>query len=267
MKQEATVMRGANGHNYVTRESVPAVFHCTDGNGKTGPAGNYNIAIEYTCDHRCECYKTGKCYACNGCYNYTSNQIQYSENYNYYRENSAETLAGKIIEYIDEKKLSLFRYFTCGDVPGPKFIDAAVLAAEKRPAVKFWFYTKRYHIVNSWVDVHGIDAIPNNLVIIFSHWLNDDGTYFPMNNPYKFPTSEFIPAGREELIETVTHICPCSNPDIVATCATCEHPCYSLKHGESMALLEHSTSRTRARDKAIKESKNALKAAAKKARK
>ena len=101
--------------------------------------------------------------------------------------------------------------------------------------------------------------LPENLTIIFSHWLNSDGTYYPMDNRHNLPTSEFIPFGMEKLAEKVTHICPCSDPTVKATCATCDHACYSLKKGESMALLEHSTKATKARDKAIKEAKKALK--------
>ena len=73
------------------------------------------------------------------------------------------------------------------------------------------------------------------------------------------PTSEFIPLGKEELKDTVTHICPCSDPSVNVTCATCDHPCYTLKQGESMALLEHSTKRTKKRDKEIRTAKKALK--------
>lgn len=249
---------GQNGKKYVTQDSVDAVFHCTDGNSKTGAhVGNYNLSIEYTCSHACECYKSGACYACGGCYQYGSNQAGYTENYKFYRENDVATIAGKITEYIKENKLSLYRYFTCGDIPGGKFMDVMEKAAQDNPGVKFWAYTKKYSIVNKWMDAHN-GELPDNLAIIFSHWLNDDGSYYPMDNPYGLPTSEYIPLGKEELTAAVTHICPCSDPNAKATCATCEHPCYNLKRGESMALLEHSTARTRERDKAIKAAHAAL---------
>jgi hypothetical protein len=80
-----------------------------------------------------------------------------------------------------------------------------------------------------------------------------------MDNPYHLPTSEFIPLGREELVKWVTHVCPCSDPNVIAKCENCEHPCYELKHGESMALLEHSTTETRKRDSEIKMAHEELK--------
>ena len=252
------VKQGQNGRKFVDVASVKPVFHASTGNTKTGPAGNYNLPIEYTCRHDCECYKLGKCYACQGCYLFASNQALYSENYRYYKENTAETLAATIVDFIDANNLHLFRYFTCGDIPGAKFLDAVVLAAIARPDVKYWLYTKKYHIVNKYLADNGADVIPDNVSIIFSHWMNDDGTYFPMPNPYGFQTSEFIPLGHEDMAEHVTHICPCSDPTVKATCATCSHPCYDLKRGESMALLEHSTQRTKERDRAIKAAKAAL---------
>ena len=253
-----TIKTGSNGHKYVDKGSVNSVFHATTGNEKTGKAGNYNLPIEYTCNHQCECYKNGTCYACNGSYNFGSNQMKYSENYNFYKNNFSIVFINEITNYIKENKLTLFRYFTCGDIPDIRFLQCMIKIAKINPDVKFWSYTKKYNIINNYCDEFGVDTIPSNLVIIFSHWLNDNGTYYPMNNKYNFPTSEFIPLGKEELTKTVTHICPCSDPTAKATCETCKTPCYELKRGQSMALLEHSTTRTKKRDKTIKDAKKAL---------
>lgn len=251
---------GNNGKTFVTKESVEAIFHNTIGNEKVGnKVGTYNVAIEYTCTHACECYKNKTCYACNGCYNFPSNQADYTENYKYFITSTSEEFIANVCKVIEDNKLTLYRYFTCGDIINGRFFECMVEIARRNPSVRFWAYTKKYHIVNAYCDNNGLSAIPENLVIIFSHWLNNDGTYFPMNNKYNFPTSEFIPIGQEELAKTVTHICPCSDQTVNATCATCEHACYTLKHGQSMALLEHSTSATRERDKTIKQAKKALK--------
>ena len=252
--RKVNVEKGMNGHNYVTLDSVNPICHVVDGNSKVGKkAGSYNLPIEYTCDHRFECYKEGICYASGGCYNFTSNQASYTENFLFYQISTVNAIANVITEEIKTNKYSLFRYFTCGDIPGRKFMLVMVKVAKDNPNVAFWTYTKKYGIVNSFVDEFGLEAIPENLHIIFSHWMNKDGSFFPMNNKYIFPTSEFIPFGKEYLAENMTHICPCSNPEINATCSTCDHPCYKLRHGESMALLEHSTTETKSRDKAIKE--------------
>ena len=259
------VKRGTNGRNYVTLSSVGSDrLNVAEGNSKTGSnVINFNFPIEMTCNHACECYKNATCYACNGCYLFANNQALYSENLNFFNNNPYHVFIDALQLVIDKTGYKLFRYFTCGDIPNSRFLDCMVTLAERNPDVKFWTYTKKYHIVNSYISENGgfpsCAAIPENLKIIFSHWLNEDGTYFPMDNPYNLPTSEFIPYGREELKEKVTHICPCSDPSVNATCATCDHPCYTLKNGESMALLEHSTKQTKERDKAIKTAKQAIK--------
>lgn len=262
------IARGQNGVIYCRKEGVTdSIFHISEnGNDKTGFAVNVNFPIEYTCRHDCECYKNGLCYACQGCYLYPANQAGYSENYNYYKSATNEEMLKTFQLVIDNvKNISLWRYFTCGDIPDKRFLQIMVDFALANPSVRFWSYTKKYHIVNEWIDENG--NLPDNLKIIFSHWMNNDGTYFPMNNKHNLPTSEFIPLGKEYLAETVTHICPCSNPNVLATCATCDCPCYGLCNGQSMALLEHSTKETKKRDKEIRESKKALKDKAKQEKK
>lgn len=251
---------GSNGKKFVDRASVACSFlNVSSGNEKTGNALNLNFEIEYTCDHSCECYGTKACYACGGCYLYGSNLTKYSENVNFFLANSSADFINAVQIAINESgNVKLFRYFTCGDIINTRFLDCMVKIALNNPTIRFWTYTKKYGIVNRYIENGGV--IPENLVILFSHWLNNDGTYFPMENPHKMPTSEFIPIGKEYLAETVTHICPCSDPNQIATCETCDHPCYLLKRGESMALLEHSTKASHKRDIELKTAKNALKA-------
>lgn len=280
-KNPYDVALGLNECKFVTIESVRDIeqANLSDGNSKVGATlegikgkvvAIFNFPIEYTCIRSCECYKgyydekTGKyvipCYACHGCFNFPNNQAIYSENYKMFKRYMAmEDGIEKLVKAVNRsirKKVKFFRWFECGDIPflyHEEFITVMCRLAELNPDIKFWAYTKKYRFVNQFVEKYGLKAIPKNLVILFSHWRNHDGSFFPMDNPYSFPTSEFIPFGCEEDAEKVTHICPCSNPDIYEQCINCTHPCYELKFGESMALLEHSTERTAERDKAVKE--------------
>ena len=256
------IQRGENGKIFVNRFSVPSCFcHVSLGNSKTGNAINYNLPIEYTCKHNCECYKLCDCYACQGCYQFPSNQAEYSENLNYYMNSTKHEMIHDFQLVIDTTDCKLWRNFTCGDIPDSRFIDIFATLAKKNPQVEFWMYTKKYAIVNRWIKNNGM--FPHNLKIIFSHWMNRDKTYYPMENPYNLPTSEFIPLGMEYLLESITHVCPCSSPDSVATCETCDKPCYRLQLGEKMGLCEHSTKATKQRDKELKQAKQALKEKAK----
>lgn len=258
-KEEKYIIRkGQNGKKYCDKKSVGCdVLNVSEENEKIGKVMNLNLPIEYTCNHTCECYKNGVCYASGGCYNYSSNQKRYTENFNFFVEHGTETFIKAIQFAIESINYKHFRWFTCGDIPTLTFLNCMVTIAKNNPNIAFWSYTKKYGIVNKWIEING--NLPENLKIIFSHWLNENGTYFPMENPYNLPTSEFIPFGHEELAKKVTFICPCSDPTKKVQCVNCEHPCYKLEHGQSQALLEHSTKRTKARDKAIKEAKKNLK--------
>ena len=258
-KEKYLVDIGKNGKKFVKIESVSDTrLNIASGNSKTGEhTVNFNFAIEYTCDHRCECYTACKCYAQNGCYQFSENQAMYSENVKFFMNATDEEMLQAFEMALKMFGFLKWRYFTTGDIPNARFLNIMVKFALKHPEVEFWSYTKKYPIVNKWIDENG--ELPANLTIIFSHWMNEDGTYFPMENPHNLPTSEFIPIGREDLKNKVTHVCPCSDPTVIATCETCDYPCYRLKKGESMGLLEHSTKETKARDKEIREAKKALK--------
>ena len=80
------VIVGQNNKKAVALDSVVTnILHVVPGNSKTGEqVVNFNFPIEFTCDHRCECYKNGVCYAESGCYSFASNQAGYSENLNFF---------------------------------------------------------------------------------------------------------------------------------------------------------------------------------------
>ena len=266
------IKTASNGVRYIDWTHVQSRFlHLTAGNDKTGPMYTYNVSIEHSCDHRCGCYKQGKCYGCTGCYLFTSNQRRYAENYSFFRNHTNEEIIealDALMAYLGYK--AIFRWFTIGDTTDTRFADLEIAMAERHPDIKFYQYTKKYSIWNNYIANHGHDylkALPENFRVIFSHWLNDDGTYFPMANPYNAPTSEFIPAGMEQLAALMTWICPCSNPESIEHCSNCTHGCYNLLPGQHMALMEHSTQRTKERDKEIRKAKKALKAALKAAKK
>lgn len=249
---------------YVSLDSVVAdKFNYSIGNSKLGQGKvlNYGLSIQHTCAADAPCKKGGVCYGTRGCFQFGSNLQRVAENTVFVLTHKTHDIVKVFQKMIDDNpKIKYFRHFEIGDIPKVDYINAMVAIAIVNPSVKFWCYTKRYDFVNDWVDEYGLESIPSNLTIIFSHWRNDDGSYYPMDNRYNFPTSEFIPLGHEEEAEKVTHVCPCSNPDVLSNCVDCDHPCFELKHGESMALLEHSTVRTRKRDQQVKSAHKALKA-------
>lgn len=280
------VQESKEGVKYVDVKDVEEKVSLTQGNSKVGDdVWCYNTSIWYTCRHDCECFKgyidangvqvKPPCYAQAGLYQIPSNQAGYTANHKFTLSHTAEEIATALLLIMKSNpNIKKFRWFTCGDFTS-KVLEAAIIIAKARPDVEFWAYTKKYQLVNKYCHEHGgRAAIPSNLVIVFSHWLNHDGTYFPMVNIYRFPTSEFIPVGMEIKLKDVTYICPCSDPTVLANCCNCEHPCYRLQPRQKMALVEHSTAASAARDKetraahkVLKEAEKARKAAEKAAEK
>ena len=263
-----------NGSKYVRaarEDGALPILHITGGNSKTGTDHvlTWSHSIELSCDHTCGCYTGKECYGMHGNYErYPVNQLYLADTLLYIRENGYEETTRQIIATIKKKKCKFFRWFAVGDILNIEFIEMMVNVGKACPDVKFWGYTKKYMLVNHYIEkhMHGDAETFHALTgLIFSHWRNEDGTFFEMLNPYKMPLSEFIPLGCEDDAKKANHICPCSNPDVFENCCTCSNPCYELNLGESMALLEHSTARTAARDKDIRKAHKALQDAEKKA--
>lgn len=258
------------GYKAVSTDSViNNRFNFSIGNSKLGKRVlNYGMDIMSTCAP-CECKTKGICYGTCGLFQMGSNLQRAAENFVFWKVQGNDETVKAIQFAIDSNPgIDKFRHFEIGDIPNLDYLkNVMVRLAIDNPGVHFWTYTKKYSVVNAFVDKYGLEAIPSNLAIIFSHWMNQDGSYYPMDNKYDFPTSEFIPFGKEdELLPGITHVCPCSDPDVVAHCEDCEHPCFKLQHGQSMALLEHSTKATAKRDKAIKAAHKAIEASEKEAK-
>ena len=271
--REYILSKAGNGFKYV--KAIPEhgarpILHIAGGNSKTGTNHVlcYGHTIEESCNHSCGCYADKMCYGMQGFYQmYTVNQLYLADNLYYFRVYGWETMADEIIAYLQKKHCKFFRWFTVGDIVNIDFLHMIVKVGKALPHIKFWGYTKKYMLVNHYIEKYfdgNAKAFHNCTGLIFSHWRNNDGSFFEMLNPYKLPTSEFIPLGMEHESEKADHVCPCSNPDIYENCCNCSTPCYELKIGQSMALLEHSTARTSARDKAVKKAHEAIKNGAKK---
>lgn len=259
---EYKVYRTKYGFKAVDLNTVTANrFNYSVGNSKLGKhVLNYGVDIMHSCT-ACECKTEGTCYGTCGLFQFGSNLQRAAENFMFWFVNGPAAMLDAIQHAIDENpECKKFRHFEIGDIPNMRYLaEVMIPAARNNPDITFWTYTKKYEIVNKYVDENGLEAIPGNLTIVFSHWLNKDGSYFPMDNRHDFPTSEFIPYGKEaELLPSVTYVCPCSDPDVVAHCETCDHCCGNLQHGQSMALLEHSTKATAKRDKEIKKAHKAI---------
>ena len=60
------------------------------------------------------------------------------------------------------------RWFDSGDIPEYDFFVRMVELCKKTPDVKHMAFTKKYEIVNEYIDKNG--KLPDNLNVIFSAW-------------------------------------------------------------------------------------------------
>ena len=121
-----------------------------------------------------------------------------------------------------------FRWHIGGDILSLAYLLGMVDVALKNPHCKFLVFTKRYDIINTFIQDGG--EIPTNLQVIFSAWPGSD-----MVNPFNFPVSSplFVDGSHAAGANPVN--CPgdCSN------CAVMGSGCWTLKRGEGVVFAAH----------------------------
>lgn len=173
-------------------------------NSKTG-AACLNIAFPVcTCREDAPCRKT--CYACKGCQQIAVVQGAYYRNLRLYYDDP-DNFFEQVYCKVKFSGLPKVRLFDSGDFPDAEFLDRLVEVCKKTPNTKWMAFTKKYWIVNEYIDKNG--DLPKNLNIMFSAWdifwevPNPHGlgiAYVDFNdkrlNP-EFPRNAFRCPGRE----------------------------------------------------------------------
>lgn len=120
-----------------------------------------------------------------------------------------------------------FRWFVSGDIPNAEFFAAAVELARKCRETKFFMPTKKFEIVNKFIDEGG--KIPKNLCVVLSAW----GDGFRPENPHKLPVAEVLFAGEtpQKYGATEADIC-------AGSCENCKK-CWNLKKNEKVVFKLH----------------------------
>lgn len=173
-------------------------------NSKTGIAC-LNIAFPVcTCREDAPC-KEG-CYACKGCQQFAKVQAAYYRNFRIYNDNP-DNFFEQVYYKIKFAKLPKVRWFDSGDIPEYDFFVRMVELCKKTPDVKHMAFTKKYEIVNEYIDKNG--KLPDNLNVVFSAWHklwnvpNPHGlavAYVDFNNKSlnpDIPENAFVCPGRE----------------------------------------------------------------------
>lgn len=173
-------------------------------NSKTG-IGCLNLAFP-VCSCREDVPCKSVCYACKGRQQMSNIQAAYYRNFRLYNDN-ADNFFEQVYYKVKFSCLPKVRLFDSGDFPDAEFLVRLVDLCKKTPNVKYMAFTKKYELVNDYIDKNG--DLPDNLNIIFSAW----DVLWKVNNPHnlgvayvdfndkrlnpEIPENAFVCPGRE----------------------------------------------------------------------
>lgn len=192
------------------------------GNSKLGAIPSVSLPSVTTC-RQCEC--NTKCYARklerirpNVANAYKNNlEVLQSEPDVYWREVKAAVMLSRF-----------FRFHVSGDILNLEYLIQMVEIARENPHCEILCFTKKYEIVNMYLNTFG--KLPQNLHMIFSGWIG-----LEMANPFNLPEAHVryrdgSTTAREDAIECGGN---CTE------CAMTEGGCWTLKNGEQVVFNEH----------------------------
>lgn len=192
------------------------------GNQKMGCVPSVSLPSVVTC-RTCDCQK--KCYAKKlerlrpnvaAAYKHNLDLLR-SDPKTYWREVEAAIMMSRF-----------FRFHVSGDIPDDLYFENMVNITTRNPHCQILCFTKRYEIVNDYMEAH--TEIPRNLHIIFSGWPG-----LEMRNPFALPEAHVRFRDGSTTAQEGAHECKgnCSE------CAITDGGCWSLKRGESVVFNEH----------------------------
>lgn len=185
-----------------------------------------NLPPLKTCRANAPCKKG--CYALKGNWIYPNVKNSLENNLNDFLENPNQFF-NDIVNYLNNglTTYKFFRWFSSGDIVNERFLNGMIEVAKKCKQTKFLCFTKKFEIVNNYLNNGG--KIPNNLKIVFSAWTKD----FKVDNPHNLPMT-YVFFKKEE-----------NNPKIPSLAIPCKGKCdeclacWSLKKGQSVFFNQH----------------------------
>lgn len=192
--------------------------------GKFIPSVNLPPII--TCRPDAPCIKG--CYATKGHYCRPNVKQPRFENLNEFTQDSNKYFQ-EIIDYLNNDAIiyKFFRWHDSGDIVNETYLDGMVKVAKACKQTKFLAFTKKYELVNEWVEKNG--KLPSNLRIVFSAWDKE----WKFENPYNFPVYyvNFKKKTRNPII-------PKSASNCNMYCETCK-TCWFAKAKQAIKCDQH----------------------------
>lgn len=198
--------------NQLTAKTNEVSISCV--NSKTGPLCNDLALPTCTCREDAPCKATG-CYCMKGRQTMSKVVAAYTRNLRLYNADQ-EDFWEQVRFKVKHRPLPLFRFFDCGDIADYDFFLGMIDLAKEFPDIKFMSFTKKYEIVNKWIDENG--DLPENLNVVFSAW----HIGWKVINPHNLPVAYVDFKDKTLNPEFPEGITSCPNEkDKTITCSIC----------------------------------------------
>lgn len=191
-----------------------------------GTTPQISLPAGLTCRKNAPCAKG--CYARKGTFTYNNVKESHKINISEFMT-SPKDYFSQIVDYLQNGDIiyKYFRWHVSGDIVNMDYLKGMIETAKKCKSTKFLAFTKRFEIVNEYLDNGG--KIPSNLKIVFSNW----GKLLQCNNPYNLPTTDLI--FKKEILNAKApknaYVCS-------GDCKNCR-VCWNLKKGQTILFHEH----------------------------
>lgn len=123
-------------------------------------------------------------------------------------------------------EVRFFRFHVSGDIINAEYFSNMVRVAANNPHCEILCFTKRYEVVNAWIDENG--ELPVNLHVLFSGWTNLEPV-----NPHALPETNVVPRGGEPAEDWKICGGNCFN------CACRGVGCWQAQRGDVIAFNMH----------------------------
>ena len=193
------------------------------GNRKTGFIPSVSLMPYITCPAACKGTCDGLCYAGKLCAIYKTTLNSYARNTAIWQ--SRPDYYFQVVKAVAIQN-RFFRYHVAGDIPNADYFNRMVQVAIECPDTTFLCFTKRYNVVNSYIDNNG--PLPRNLKVLLSGWHN-----LKPVNPHNLPETTVYK--RHEMPDPNWLLCGgnCSE----CSCRGCG--CWKVESGETIAFEIH----------------------------
>lgn len=188
-----------------------------------GSIAQLNMPQGISCRPDAPCSK--ECYCSKGNMSFKNVRDSHLKKYELYKENP-EGFFSAISAELSLVPFKYFRWHASGDIVDERYLELMCRLARKHKSTHFLCYTKKYELVNDYLDHH---RLPGNLVLCLSNW----GKEFKPVNPHNLPMSYVDFGNGDEGIPEFAY--PCNG-----NCGECKGiHCWHMHKGDSVFFKKH----------------------------